>query len=140
MRNSQIKFVRSTGPKVAWSFDVVVESISTITGFTFDDFEGPDCTASGDLLALETIGVLKPARFAFGPAGGYVSNPKDGFNFSAYRTGQSNPLLNLIKSASCGQGQLGLSIRDFKNPAIVLRASYNLAGSEHVFAQLLAGK
>src|SRR5664279_5460038 len=64
LKNAQIKFVRSTGPKVYWSFDLVIESVSTIKGFTFDDFEGPDSKASGELLVLETIGTPKTTRFS----------------------------------------------------------------------------
>ena len=139
-KSAQIKFVRSTGPKVYWSFDLVIESVSTIKGFTFDDFEGPDSKASGELLILETIGTPKPTRFSFCPAGGYVSQPKDGFNFSALRTGPSNPLLNLVRSASQGKGQLSVRLRDFKNPGVFMQATYDLAGSEQAFTQFLASK
>jgi hypothetical protein len=133
-------FTRGAGPRPTYSFDLRIADVSTIPEFHFNEFEGPDSNAKGNLLTLQTINTPRPFNFSFCPTGGYVDSPNDGFSIGGYQNLAHDPLIDLIKSASNGHGELVVLLRDFKNPKIVLQTKVNLARSETQFHRFLSSK
>lgn len=136
-RDGVLIFTRSAGKTYEYSIDFRIANVKSITAFNFDDFEGPDVSAKGNLMTVKVINSVPGSSYTLLPGGGYVSSPTDGFSFGASETGQKNPLFLLIQNASNDRGRLLVQIIDSRNEKNILRAEFNLEGSKEQFGQFL---
>ena len=114
-----------------------VSGASRVTHFHFDAFDGPDATASGNLMTITFKSEHDSKSHSFCPNGGYVVDPEDGFSFQTFEEGAKNPLLKLIKMATEGHGTFIIKVKDPKDSKIELSASFPVEEKTSSFHQFV---
>lgn len=135
-RDCKLIFTASAGNPITYAMDLRVAAVTEVKDFHFDDFEGPDATVTQKLFKIGLAGGKKPFEFSFCPAGGYVSEPKNGFSFGCYEKGKRNPLFILLAEASKGSGKIYVRIMDSKSPKVVMQAEFPTEEATGLFQEL----
>lgn len=136
-RSGQILLSKSSGSPSTYTITFSIDSVSSIKDFEFDDFEGPDSSVSGTPMLISTRSAYGELRLRVNPAGSYVPDPKDGFEFSCSRRGKKNAIIDLIRKTSKNGGKIIVNIVDSKNPSKSINAEFAVGEWKSLFEKLL---
>jgi hypothetical protein len=106
-----------------------VMQIATATSFHFDDFEGPD-GGSGNTKALRVRVIKngKTAEWAMGVGGGY--SDADSFRFEVFSDANRESVVwTILKAIRDHAESIEIEVRDLRNPAVRIRASFPCNGA-----------
>ncbi len=132
----------SPSERGAMGFNLRVNAASTIKGFSFVDFEGPDAPAQAKklLTARVTRKGAPPLVLPLRASGSFVS--ADAFSFSVAevtRVASSDPKTLLKALAAADAESLQITVTDFRNPKSTLVFTIPVAARQPDFNVLLTG-
>lgn len=136
-RTGYIVLSKSSGTPSTYTITFSLAPVSSIKDFDFDDFEGPDSTATGTPMLIATRSANGELKLRVNPAGSYVPEPKDGFEFSCSRRGKKNAIVDLIRKTSKNGGKIIVNIVNPKNPSKCINAEFAVGEDKSLFEKLL---
>jgi hypothetical protein len=71
------------------------------------------------------------------PAGSYVPEPKDGFEFSCSRKGKNNEIVNILLYAFKNGGKIIINIKDTRNKEKTINAEFEIGEQKNLFAKII---
>ena len=140
LREGRFSIVKGRGAGGVLSISLSINNVMGITGFNFDDFEGPDSKSKEKLMNIAITGTSKDQAFSFKPEGSYITikgEDGDGFEFGKYWKGKDSPLKQLVRLCAGGHGKLFITIFDPRNKNMKLSVEIDITGNDSKFKTLL---
>ena len=127
-------------PNYVVSIDFIVRDTSKITGFNFDDFEGPDAPAQRKkLVEFRAVSPQSNLSFRASVAGGYGgAGEPDAFFFTPDATNRDKDI-QLARMIAKGSTKVTVVVHDYRNNQKTIEATFPAIDASSDVAKMLNG-